>query len=355
MDVIKDMLAAIVKAPNILKVEEVPDPIIGDYDALVKISACSFCNGTDSKLIEGKFPGENNYPFILGHESVGKIIDVGKKVRKYKEGDWVLRPQAVYPQGFIGGVESVLGGFAELGVVTDYVTQSKEKPNTRPLSGFYSMQQILPTNIDPVKATIYITLKETYSWLKKVGLDSGKNVLILGSGPVGFAFSICARILGASKVIMTGRRDVRLALASKFGVDYTINISKENVTEKVRQFTKGKGVDLVIEAVGNYSLVNNSLKALAYGGKIGTYGVPSNDLDPFSIIKLDISNTPGDWTLNFTSPDEPKAHDEIINFVKYGFINIDDFITHRYTLKEIVKGFDVIKRKEALKVVITME
>ncbi len=349
------MLAAVVKAPNHLSAEEVPDPVIGDYDALVRIAACSFCNGTDRKLIEGKFPRIDTYPFILGHESVGKVVEVGDRVRNYKEGDWVLRPSAVYPREFTGGLASFWGGFAQLGVVTEYVTQSRERPNTPPLSGFYRMQQVLPREADPVKATTYITLKETLSWLRKVDLKNGQSVLIMGSGPVGMAFATCAKLLGAYPVIMLGRRDERLILAYNFGVDYTINVTKEDLAEKTKKFTDGKGVDLAIDAVGDYSLINEAAKAIASGGKIGTYGVPPSDAGSASVLELNLSQAPRDWTLQFANPDEPAAHYEILNLVKHDFLRVEKFITHRYPLKEITKGFDVIKRGEALKVVITME
>jgi len=349
------MLAAVVEARNNLSVEEVRDPIIGDYDALVKIAACSFCNGTDRKLVEGKFPGIDAYPFILGHESVGKVVEVGDRVRNYNKGDWVLRPTAVYPRDFAGGLASFWGGFAELGVVTDYVTQSKEKPSTPPLSSFCSMQQVLPRDVDPVKATTYVTLKETLSWLRKVRLETGQSVLIMGSGPVGMAFATCAKLLGAYPVIMSGRRDERLTLAFNFGVDYVINVTKEELPEKAREFTGGKGVDLAIDAVGDYSLIGEAAKAIVRGGKIGTYGVPPADAVSASIFELNLSQAPRDWTLQFASPDEPSAHQEILSLVKHNFLQVDKFITHRCRLKEIANGFEIIKRGDALKVVITME
>lgn len=345
------MLAGVVDAPNHLVTKEVPEPVIGDYDALVRIAACSFCNGTDIKLIEGRFSGVNVYPFILGHESVGEVVEIGDRVKNYGTGDWVLRPSAVYPEHFAGRLASFWGGFAEFGVVTDYVTQARERPRTPPLSAFHRMQQILPRDVDPTKATTYITLKETLSWLHKVGLEASQSVLVVGSGPVGLSFATCARILGAHPVIMTGLRDERLAVAHKFGVDYTINTTKEDFIRKVKEYTEGRGADLAIEAVGDYSLISDAAKALAPNGEVGTYGVPPADA---STLRLDLSGLPGDWTLRFTSPDEPSAHDEVLDLFKRGQLRADHFVTHVYPLKETIKGLEAIKRKEALKVVITM-
>ncbi len=81
------VLAGIVSRFGEVHAQEVPMPKIGEYDALVKIAACAFCNGTDSHIIEGTFPFISPLPVILGHESVGQVVEVGSKVRNYKAGD----------------------------------------------------------------------------------------------------------------------------------------------------------------------------------------------------------------------------------------------------------------------------
>ena len=70
------MLAGIVRRFGEIKAEEAPMPIIGEYDALAKIIACAFCNGTDSHIIEGTLPFVSSLPLILGHESVGRVVEI---------------------------------------------------------------------------------------------------------------------------------------------------------------------------------------------------------------------------------------------------------------------------------------
>ena len=92
-----NLKAAVVEKPGTLIVKEVPEPEINDYQALVKILACATCNSTDKKLINGKLSEAFlTFPGILGHESVGKVIEIGKRVRNYNVGDLVLLPVAVY-------------------------------------------------------------------------------------------------------------------------------------------------------------------------------------------------------------------------------------------------------------------
>ena len=90
-----NMKAVIVQSPNKLKIKEIPEPKIGDYECLCQILACSVCGGTDNHLLEGDVIHTKKYgvkyPLLLGHEGIGRIIECGKKVRNFKNGDLVTR------------------------------------------------------------------------------------------------------------------------------------------------------------------------------------------------------------------------------------------------------------------------
>ena len=77
---------------ELMLVDDIPMPQINEYEALVKMNCCMVCNGTDLDIIDGGVREACNYPLVLGHESVGRIIDLGSKVTSYKLGDLVLRP-----------------------------------------------------------------------------------------------------------------------------------------------------------------------------------------------------------------------------------------------------------------------
>ena len=86
------MKALAVTAEHELKVVEVPYPILQDDCVITKTLSCGVCNGTDMKIIHGKFKGMSQYPLLLGHEAIGEVIAVGKKVKQWKVGDWVTLP-----------------------------------------------------------------------------------------------------------------------------------------------------------------------------------------------------------------------------------------------------------------------
>ena len=347
------MLAGVISRFGEVHAQEVPMPKIGEYDALVKIAACAFCNGTDRHIIEGTFPFISPLPVILGHESVGQVVEVGSKVRNYKLGDWVFRPMAVYAD--VPDAPNInWGGFAEYGVVSDGKAMVEDRAG-RPLAGSWTMQQVIPEQIDAVEATTLITIKETLSSLHIAGLKQGQSLLIFGSGPVGMSFALCGKMLGASPVVLVGRRDERLKQCLDFGVDAVINALKEDVVQRARELSGSVGFDLVIEAVGNYELINLAVKTVAQRGIVGLYGVPPVSRDEFQQFQLDCRGTPRNWSLSFLNPDEPSTHEIVCGWAKHGLLPMKRFVTHAMPLREIDQAYELIKEGGAIKIVLTME
>ena len=108
------MKSYVVYADQHCEIVDLPMPTYGDYDALVKIESCGVCSGTDMKIIHGKFKGIEEYPAVLGHEGVGRVVALGSKVTTFKLGDLVLMP-------FIGdapeGYSSAWGTYSEYNIV----------------------------------------------------------------------------------------------------------------------------------------------------------------------------------------------------------------------------------------------
>lgn len=340
------MLAAIVEKPGVLTVREVPVPAIAETECLVQTLACGLCNGTDHKLLEGTFRyvGAGGYPGILGHESVGRVVECGKQVRSFKEGDLVLRPGARYDQG--EGVEMgcLWGGLAEYGKVKD------------PVHGGNPMHQVVPPEIDPRDATMLITLKETLSWLQRWPVQRGQSVVVLGSGPVGVAFGFFAKLLGCHPVMVLGRREEPLARATEMGAaDAVINAAREDPVAAVQELTGGAGADRVIEAVGDDELVELGLSLAASGGRVGIYGIsPTREPGDMERRAVDIAKGRGEWCVEFFGPQEWAPHEQMLWLVRRGLVRLRDHYSHVVPLTETARGFELLASREAFKVVVTM-
>lgn len=342
------MKALIVTKPGETRVENVPEPQINEYQALVRVKAASICNSTDTQILTGRFPMDwldgQQYPGILGHEGVGEVVKVGGKVTAFKEGDHVYRPRAE-----IEGLGCFFGSFAEFGVVTDYQALLKDHPET-PVHFNWPMQQVIPEWVDPYEAPILINLKECYSALRNIGVRWESSVLVMGTGGVGLGFTHMAKLHGVQNVIAAGRRDERLDLARKFGADHTVNTTRENLGERVREITGGKGVDFIIEATGDASLYTDLCRMLAFDGKLGVYGI--NNLQEFS---LSMRHMPASFWFGCLAPDEPAAHKSMMDFVRLGIVRPVDYITDVVSLEEASEAFGRVKDTDVIKIVLRIQ
>ena len=185
--------------------EDLPLPEIDAYQVLCRNVGCGICNGTDMQLINGQMPFIQ-YPFVLGHEAVGQVVAVGEKVRSFQEGDYILR--SALPG--LPGYHSFWGGFAEYGVADDYAARLADHAGADIET---STRQLVPAGIDPVEATMLITLKEVASALHRLRLQPGQNVVVAGCGPVGIAMAALAKCMGAGKVVLAGHHPARIAAA----------------------------------------------------------------------------------------------------------------------------------------------
>ena len=331
------------KVAGSISIESIAVPEPSDYQALARIIACSICNGTDSKIVEHRFPfvSEEEYPGILGHESVGRIVRAGNRARNFKEGDLVLRPLAPAVAPF----NTLWGGFAEYGIIYD---EEAMVLDMEPITdyGNRSYQQILPPEMDPREATVIITLKETMSMLINLGAGRNHSVLVLGTGPVGLAFAHMARCRGARPVIIAGRRQEALDTALAFGADETINMAEKKIASKTKDILSGNGVDFIIDAIGKPGIISDSSQALAPGGKIGLYATMNKGEGPVNIERKD--------AIPAAAPREAIAHKLILNLISEGKIDLRRYITHVLGLGEISKAFELIEKKQAIKVVIDL-
>lgn len=297
------MKAAVVESAGQVRVRELPTPDIGPYEARCQMLFGSVCAGTDTHLVQHHAPFCYwvKPPFILGHESVGRVTEVGAKVRHYKVGDVITRVGAPA----VGDVTSGWGGFSDMGIATDWRAMQADG-----LDGWqsFTVQQILPPDIDPATGTLFITWRETFSYARRMGIASGHSLLIIGSGGNALAFAAHAKNLGAKHVIVVGSAsradDARRAGATRV-LDYRSDSSWKQIKDDFPD-----GVDFVIESVGKASMVTQAQNHLKTGGTLGIYG-----LDEAGKITLSPGRT---FTFYNGGYDEAEAHEPVLNFYRAG-------------------------------------
>ncbi len=344
------MKAALTDGKGKVWISELPCPVPGDYECLCRINACATCTGTDKKLITGKMSWAKpaNYPAILGHESVGTVIQTGSKVRNISVGERFLRPAAWYSGTVTDGITSFMGGFAEYGIVTDIKALAEDHPEITP-PYYCRYQQPVPADVEisDADATMLVTLKEIYSFIRDIGIKAGDKVAILGAGAVGTSMAFFAKLAGA-RVAVAARRDSQLANCRRAGADCTVNILSQDLTGSLKSWS-GNGVNYLLDAAGSGEMLTAGSAALAEEGAICSYAGGNAIGENFSKLQVPVY-----WKFIASPPREDTAHEYLITLAKLKAIPFDVFYSDVMPLENITEGFEKIFAKQAEKTVFLM-
>ncbi|MCP4006038.1 MAG: NADPH:quinone oxidoreductase family protein [bacterium] len=311
--------------PEKLVVEEVEDPRPGPGQVLIDIKAAAV-TFPDCLMLEDKYQFKATPPFIPGGEVGGVIAELGEGVEGFSVGDRVM------------GSLSMVGGFAERAVAAAGATR------------------LLPDGVGFAESTGLMYAYGTgYYGLKYRGdLQAGETLLVLGAGGnVGLAAVELGKLMGA-RVIAAASSDEKLELCRNRGADGTINYATENLKERTKALTDGRGADVVYDAVGG-DYAEAALRATAWGGRflvIGfTAGIPKI---PLNLALLKSCQIVGVF-LGAMVAREPETRDaimrDLLDFTASG--KLKPHVSRRYSLDDAHQSLrDLLDRKALGKVVI---
>lgn len=339
------MKAAVVEGPGVLRVWDVPEPVCGEYDVLCDVLYGAICTGTDTHIVEGSFPWLSPYPFILGHESIGRVVSVGRKVRMFREGDLVTRVST--PP--VGHCNVTWGGFAERALARDHWAMKHDGLDRSQWQG-HRVNQLLPADTDPAAATMVITWRETFSYLTRMGAAAGSRVLVFGSGGNGLAFVAHARNLGAAAIAVVGSPG-REAVARTLGATHYLDYRTADWPEQLASVFP-EGFDFVIDGLGRVGLLDTGLRMVTDGGTIGQYGV-----DDFDKCTLNPLQARGAFRFHPNRYDEAEVHDRVVDLMRSGrldarhWLNLDT----PYPLDAIGEAFEALRQRRHIKAVVRIK
>ena len=328
-------------------VDDVPVPEPGDYQALVRIACCMICNGTDLEIMHGHVREAAQFPLMLGHEGAGYVVKLGRKVRSFRVGDLVVRPQLAP----VGRYYSGWGGFSEYGLVTDYFAAVDDGVQALEPYRPGMTQQVCDPRMTPLQASFLITMKETYSALCRLGVEAGARVVIIGDGPVGLCMAAGCRLRGCSDIGMIGNRPGSLARAKELGASHVWWAKDPAQMQQAKAYCGGK-VDCCIDTVGTRDTILQGRSLLREDGMVGVYGLRTGDhldipLDDMRNFSLKFVQWPiPEW--------ESAVHGKVSDAIVNGTIAVDRFVSHVFPLAEYENAFLKIVQKEALKVALVM-
>jgi len=333
--------AVLAVSPGRLTLGELPTPEIAPYEALVRVEACGVCNGTDTKLVDGEFLA-GPYPAAIGHESVGRIVDVGGRVRHFGIGDRVLRP-LLYDHHVSGG-RSTWGGMAEYGIVID-AQAIREDGADLSVHWAAAKQQRVPPSIGPAEAAALVTLKEALHFVQTAGIGPDRAVAIVGTGPAARGFCFFSRRLGARPIIVFGRGEGYASWFLRLGAD--MYLTGDQSSGLVRDALARGGFDTVIEAVGSPEALTRCIALAGSKGEVLVYGIApsSRPWDPESLRHPRVRRM---------GAKEEQVHEAMLAMVAAGAVKPREWVSHVLPVGDYAQAFEWVRTGRASKVVLTL-
>ena len=310
-----------------LTLEERPTPAPGKGEILVDVKAAGV-NFPDVLTVQGKYQFKPDLPFVPGVEVAGIVAEVGEGVTSRKVGDRVISTLPI-------------GGFSEQCISSEH--------------GSFSMGETMSFE---QAAGFAITYGTSYYALKQQAkIQPGETLLVLGAaGGVGIATIQIAKAIGAT-VIAAASTEEKLDFACEAGADLRINYSEENLKDRVKELTGGKGVNVIYDPVGG-DFSEQAFRAIAWDGRFLVIGFASGPIPaiPLNLMLLKGASLVGvfwgAWAARF--PLESRNNfDELIRMIDSG--QFSPLVTEVYPLDQFKEAFASISERRAKgKVILSM-
>lgn len=328
------MKAVVVHGPGDLRVEEVPDPVCGPDQVLVRVAWGGIC-GSDLGYARHGRTGTVvlSEPLVLGHEVSGTVVEVGTEVSGVQLGSEV----ALHPATLVGaGAPPLTDPASNRWTTVRYLGSAMFSPHEA--GGFSELRavrpdqlRVLPAGVDLRMAALAEPFAVALHAVSRAGDLSGRTVLVSGVGPIGALAVVAARIGGAAEVVATDLSAPMLALAARLGADRTILLDRSRTLPEV---------DLAIEASGAPGALSGLLTGIARGGTI-----------------VQVGNLPAEATVTLgqlvsreiTLVGSFRFADEItdaLDLMAAG-VDLEPLITHEFDLDRAVEAFAVAADRAA--------
>ena len=339
------MMKALVKrfAQPGLWLDEVPVPVIGINDVLIKVHKTSIC-GTDVHIYNWDAWAQKTIPvpMTIGHEFVGTIEAIGSNVRDFKIGDIVSGEGHVV----CGQCRNCLAGRRHLCNKTSGIGVNRAGAFAEyisiPVTNVWHCDPAIPMDIiscfDPLGNAVHSAL--AFNVL-------GEDVLITGAGPIGIMAVAVAKHAGARYVVITDVNPYRLALAKKMGATLALDVSRETIAEAMITLNMKEGFDVGLEMSGNGKAFSNMVDVMCHGGKIAMLGIQK----PETLIDWDKVVFNGLTIQGIYGREMYETWYKMTAMIQTG-LDISPVITHHFHYTDYEQGFAAMISGNSGKVVL---
>ena len=328
------MKAVQIVKPNELKVIDMEKPVIDEKNnVLIKMTAAGIC-GSDVGIYHGTNAAAT-YPRVIGHEMVGRVDQVGPGVSGLKPGDRVIVNQVTncghcYPCKI--GRGNVCDNLAVRGV---HIDGGYREFIAVPESDCY----LLPDSISDTDAIMIEPTTIAIQSCSRAELTKDDMLLIFGSGALGSSILKIARLM-CDHIIVADIMDEKLEAAKENGAKYTINVLKEDLVEKVKEYTFGHGSTVSIDSACTKDSLMSLLKATGNAGRVMTMGfsVAPTEVNQFLITSKEL-DVRGSRLQN-------KRFGDAIRLINEGKLDLNGTVSHTFPLEKAQEAFDFVDSRD---------
>jgi threonine dehydrogenase-like Zn-dependent dehydrogenase len=347
------MRAAVFVAPGKLELREVPRPVAGPGEAIVRVTLTTIC-GTDVHILKGEYPVRSG--LVVGHEPVGVVAELGAGVTGYEIGDRVL-VGAITPCGQCnaclsghlsqcghGAGYEALGGWRFGNTIDGAQAEYLRVPNAQ------ANLARIPDALRDEQVVLLADIASTgLSGAESGRVRPGDAVVVFAQGPIGICAALGAKLMGAALVVGVDGDDARIATARRMGVDVVLDYRAGDPVPEIRRLTGG-GADVAIEALGTQETFESCLRSLRPGGVLSSLGVYSGKLAlPYDAFGAGLADIEVVTTL---CPGGKERMRRLMALVEHGRLDLTPLLTHRFPLDRILEAYDLFasRRDGVLKI-----
>ena len=329
-----------------LWLEDVPEPKVGINDVLIRVHRTGIC-GTDVHIYKWDDWAAKTIrvPMVIGHEFVGKIVEVGSNVTDFHAG------QIVSGEGHVvcGRCRNCLAGRRHLCADTKGVGVDRPGAFAELLVLPMSNVWVHPDDIDQDVAAIFDPFGNAVHTALSFPV-LGEDVLVTGAGPIGIMAAAVARHAAARYVVITDVNPYRLELARRMGVTRAVNAREQTLKDVQKELGMLEGFDVGMEMSGNAQAFRDMLGNMAHGGRIAMLGIPDKEMAiDWNTVIFHMLTIKGIYGREMYETWYK------MNVMLESGLDIKPVITHHFPYREFLKGFEVMMTGNSGRVVLDWE
>ena len=326
-----------------LRLEEVPEPEVGHDDVLIQVGKAGIC-GTDLHIYKWDDWASKTVPvpLVVGHEFVGKVVEVGSGVTDFRVGEIVSGEGHVVCgrcRNCMAGRRHLCNDTAGIGVTRPGAFAERI---ALPMTNVWAHGADIPEDVasifDPFGNAVHSAL--SFPVL-------GEDVLITGAGPIGLMAAAVVRHAGARHVVITDLNPYRLELAEKMGVTMAVNAAETTLGDIQKELGMEEGFDVGLEMSGNPDAFRDLLANMCHGGKIAMLGIPEKEMAiDWNLVVFNMLTIKGIYGREMY-----ETWYKMTVMLQSG-LDVSPVITHRFPFKDFEEAFATAQSGQSGKVLL---